>query len=44
MVEAKSALLECLFIEEKFDLVIENYLELEKACWKAPSGISLPRC
>jgi hypothetical protein len=28
-VEAKAALLECLFVEEKFDLVIENYLELE---------------
>jgi hypothetical protein len=28
-VEAKATLLECLYIEEKFDLVIEDYLELE---------------
>ncbi len=28
--EAKRGLLQCVFIEEKFDLVVENYLELEK--------------
>ena len=31
IVKAKAALLVCLFIEEKFDLVVENYLELEMA-------------
>jgi hypothetical protein len=29
--EAKQGVLQCLYIEEKFDLVVENYLELEKA-------------
>ena len=29
ILEARSGLFECLYLEEKFDLVIENYLELE---------------
>lgn len=37
-VEAKAALLECLFIEEKFDLVIENYLELEMTLLECALG------
>jgi hypothetical protein len=37
-VEAKSSLLECLFIEEKFDLLIENYLELEKTLLECALG------
>lgn len=37
-VEAKAALLECLFIEEKFDLVIENYLELERTLLDSALG------
>lgn len=38
IVEAKGALLECLFIEEKFDLVIENYLELEMTLLECALG------
>jgi len=37
-VEAKAALLECLFIEEKFDLVIEDYLELEMTLLQCALG------
>lgn len=37
-VEAKAALLECLFIEEKFDLLIENYLELERTLLECALG------
>ena len=40
---AKAGLLESLFVEEKFDLVIENYLELESCFLESTAQIMILR-